>query len=180
LVFLKKKLCFESSIPALRAPAFSSFGTASHLDSLSVDKGICYLAPGIMQVPPCGFAGDSQSLCRLFLFKPFEVDKPDQFNLLRFERDAFVLFTQAAAGLVTTRFPGSFNNTPDARPSPPGARGHFWFFAVRHLSISCDQSISWQGELMFLLARGLRVIKSRLIIRFCDVVTISFSIFVTR
>jgi hypothetical protein len=70
---------------ALRAPAFGCFCAASHLDSLSVDKGICYLAPGIVQVSPCGFAGDSQSLCRLFLFKSFEVDKPDQFNLLRFE-----------------------------------------------------------------------------------------------
>jgi hypothetical protein len=38
-----------------------------------------------MQVTPCGFAGDSQSLCCLFLFKSFEIDKPDQFNLLRFE-----------------------------------------------------------------------------------------------
>jgi hypothetical protein len=33
---------------------------------------------------------------------------------------------------------------------------------------------------MFLLARGLRVIKQRLIIRVCGVVTISFSILVTR
>jgi hypothetical protein len=70
---------------ALRAPAFGCFCAASHLDSLSIDKGICYLAPGIMQVSPCGFAGDPQSLCRLFLFKSFEVDKPDQFNLLRLE-----------------------------------------------------------------------------------------------
>jgi hypothetical protein len=127
---------------ALRAPAFGCFCAASHLDSLSVDKGICYLAPGIMQVPPCGFAGDPQSFCRLFLFKAFEIDETDQFNLLRFERDAFVLFTKVAAGFVTSGLPGSFNNTPDARPSPPGAWEHFWFFAVRHPSISCDQSFS--------------------------------------
>jgi hypothetical protein len=85
LVFLRKKLCFESSIPALRATAFGCFSAASHLDSLSIDKGICYLAPGNVQVSPCGFPGDPQSLCRLFLFKSFEIDKPDQFNFLGFE-----------------------------------------------------------------------------------------------
>jgi hypothetical protein len=70
---------------AFWAPAFGCFCPASHLNSLSIDNGICYLAPGIMQVSPCGFAGDSQSLCRLFLFKSFEIDKPDKFNFLGFE-----------------------------------------------------------------------------------------------
>jgi hypothetical protein len=75
---LLQRIASTLNLPgALRAPAFGCFCAASHLDSLSVDKSICYLAPGIMQVSPCGFAGDSQSFCRLFLFKSFEVDKPD-------------------------------------------------------------------------------------------------------
>jgi hypothetical protein len=38
-----------------------------------------------MQVPPCSLAGDTEFLCRFFLFKSFEIDKTDQFNLFRFE-----------------------------------------------------------------------------------------------
>jgi hypothetical protein len=143
---------------ALRATAFCSFLAASHFDSLSVHKGICYFASGFVQVPPRGLAGDPQSFGSLFLFQPFEVDQTDQFNLLRFEGDAFILFTKTTTGLIASRLPGSFDNTPDARSSPPGAWEHFWFFAVRHPSISCDQSFSYQGELMFSLARGLLVI----------------------
>jgi hypothetical protein len=38
-----------------------------------------------MEIPPCGLSGDPQSLGSLFLFKAFEIDETDQFNLLRFE-----------------------------------------------------------------------------------------------
>jgi hypothetical protein len=70
---------------ALRAPAFSSFGTAGHFDPFPVDQSVSDLTPGIMEIPPCGLTGDSQSLGSLFLFKTFEIDETDQFNLLRFE-----------------------------------------------------------------------------------------------
>jgi hypothetical protein len=38
-----------------------------------------------MEIPPCGLTGNPQSLGSLFLFKAFEIDETDQFNLLRFE-----------------------------------------------------------------------------------------------
>jgi hypothetical protein len=38
--------------------------------------------------------------CRLFLFEPFEVDEPDQFDLFWFEQDPFLFIIRAAAGLV--------------------------------------------------------------------------------
>ena len=70
---------------ALRAPAFRRFCAAGHFDTFSIDECVSDLAPGFVQVPPCGLAGDAEFLCRFFLFKAFEIDKTDQFNLLRFE-----------------------------------------------------------------------------------------------
>jgi len=74
-----------------------------------------------MEIPPCGLSGDPQSLGSLFLFKAFEIDQTDKFDLLRFERDPFVFLTKAAAGLVASRLPNPADNTSDARPSPSGA-----------------------------------------------------------
>jgi hypothetical protein len=85
-----------------------------------------------VQVSPCGLARDPKSLGSLFLLQPFKINKPDQFNLLRFEGDALFFVTEATAWFIAPRFPGSFDGTPDTRPSPPGAREQFCFFSVRH------------------------------------------------
>jgi hypothetical protein len=67
---------------AFRAPAFSSFGAAGHLNAFPVDQCIGDLAPGFMQVAPRSFARDPEFFCCLFLFEPFEIDKPDQLDLI--------------------------------------------------------------------------------------------------
>ena len=84
---MDKKRLTRNLPEAIRAPAFGCSCTAAPLDPFPVDQ--CNLAPGIMQIPPCGFAGYPQSLCRLFLFKSFEVDKPDQLDLISLERCYF-------------------------------------------------------------------------------------------
>jgi hypothetical protein len=68
---MDKKRLTRNLPEALRAPAFGCCCTAGHLDPFPVDQCVSNLAPGIMQVPPYGFAGYPQSLCRLFLFKSF-------------------------------------------------------------------------------------------------------------
>jgi hypothetical protein len=70
---------------ALRASPFSRFCAAGHFNPFPVDQSVSDLAPGIMEIPPCGLTGNPQSLGSLFLFKAFEIDETDQFNLLRFE-----------------------------------------------------------------------------------------------
>jgi hypothetical protein len=84
---LKKRwtflLVFVSSVTVtLRAPAFRCFCASGHLDAFPIDQRIGNLASGFMQVAPCGLAGDSEFLSRLFLFEPFEIDEPYQFDLI--------------------------------------------------------------------------------------------------
>jgi hypothetical protein len=125
-------------MPALRALPVRSFLATSHLDTLSVDKRIGNLAAGFMQVAPCSFARDPEFFCGFFLFKSFQIDKPYQFDLLGLERDTCAFLFRTAAGLVAAGFSGSFNDAPDAGPSPPWAGGTFRLFAVRHAAFSCD------------------------------------------
>jgi hypothetical protein len=85
---------------ALRAPAFRSFCAAGHFDTLPIDECISNLFAGFMEIAPCGLTRDTEFLCRLFLFEPFEVDEPDQLDLLGLERDPLPFQFRAAAGLV--------------------------------------------------------------------------------
>jgi hypothetical protein len=72
-----------SSVPgALRAPAFRCFYAAGHLDTLAVDECIGNFPPGFVEIAPCGLARDPEFFRCLFLFQPFEVDEPDQLNLI--------------------------------------------------------------------------------------------------
>jgi hypothetical protein len=127
------------SLLAFRALPFRWFCAPCHLNPFPVDESIGNFPSGFVQIPPCSLTGDTKSLGSLFLIQPFEIDKADEFNLLRFEGDTLILYTKAAAGFVASRLPGSFNNTADARPTPPWTKAYFCFFAVRHSFISCDQ-----------------------------------------
>lgn len=67
---------------ALRAPTFRRFLASCHLYPLTIYKSIGDLAPGLVQVPPRCLPGNPESLCRLFLFKPFQINEPDQLDLI--------------------------------------------------------------------------------------------------
>jgi hypothetical protein len=82
---------------AFRASAFRCFCTAGHLDPFSVDQSIGDLAPGFVEIAPSGLAGDPEFLGSFFLFEPFEIDEPYQFDLIGLQGNAssFLLGTTA-------------------------------------------------------------------------------------
>ena len=107
---------------AFRAPAFRRFRAAGHLDALPVNERIGDLAPRFVEIAPGSFAGDPEPFCRFLLFKAFEINEPDQLDLVGLERDALTLFFRAAAGFVTAGFRRTVDSAPEPRPSPAGTR----------------------------------------------------------
>jgi hypothetical protein len=63
---------------------FGCFPASSHLDTLAIHQCIGNFFPGFVQIAPRSFTGDSQFCGGFFLFEPFEINEPDQFNLFRF------------------------------------------------------------------------------------------------
>lgn len=110
---------------AFRAPAFRNFRAAGHLDSFAVDECIGNLASCLVQVAPCGLAGDPEFFCRLFLFEPFEIDEPYQLDLIGLQRDTLSFF-RVAAGFVAAGFRAAGYGAPEPWPSPAGA----WYLII--------------------------------------------------
>jgi hypothetical protein len=73
----------EEILPgALRAPSFGSSYAASHCDTLPIDKCICDLTSGFVQIPPGSLARDTEFLCRFFLFQTFQIYMSFQLDLI--------------------------------------------------------------------------------------------------
>jgi hypothetical protein len=125
---------------AFRAPAFCRFLAAGHLDPFSIHQCIGNLAPGLMEIAPRGFAGYPEVLGSLFLFEPFKVNEPDQFDLIGVQRDALAFLFRAAAGLVTTGFRVTGDGTPKPRPSPAGTLVYLNIFIRCHCNVP-DHSV---------------------------------------
>ncbi len=102
---------------AFRTPALCGLGAAGHLDPFPVDERIGNFSPSLVEIAPSGLAGDAQFFCRLFLFETFEIDEPDQLDLIGLKRDPLVLRLRTAAGLVTTGLRGTGNSAPEPGPS---------------------------------------------------------------
>jgi hypothetical protein len=63
------------------------FQSASlHIDVFPVNQRVGHFAPCFMEISPGSAAGDSQGCRGCFLFKPFQIDQPEQLDLLRKER----------------------------------------------------------------------------------------------
>jgi hypothetical protein len=110
------------------------FLAAGDLDSFAEHKRVGNFPAGFVKIAPRGFAGDPESGGCLFLFKPFEIDKPEQFQFVRTQRDALAPFIRAAAGLVTTRLRIAINDPTEARATPPVAE---FCGIVLHQKIPC-------------------------------------------
>jgi hypothetical protein len=108
------------SVPrALRASSFCCFRAAGHLDPFPVDKSIGNLPSGFVQVAPRGLAGYPEFFCRLFLFEPFEIDEPDQLDLVRQERYSLSFF-RVATGFIAAGFRAAGYGAPEPWSSPAG------------------------------------------------------------
>jgi hypothetical protein len=104
---------------ALRAPAFCRSRAAGYLNPFPVDKSIGNLPTGFMQVAPRGLAGYSEFFCRFFLLEPFEVDEPDQLDLVWLERYS-LSFHRIATGFIAAGFRAAGYGAPEPWSSPAG------------------------------------------------------------
>ena len=109
-----------------RATAFRSLRTPCHLNTFPIDERIGNLSSGFVEIAPCSLAGYTEFFCCLFLLKSFEIDKTDQLDLIRIQRDTRSAIFRATAGFVAPRLGCCSDDTPEPGSSSPGT----FFFPV--------------------------------------------------
>lgn len=79
-------------------------GALSQLDDLPIQEGICNFPPGLMQVAPDRFPGNTKYPCRRFLLKSLDIDQFQELDFIGEKRYGFhCIVSTASWGIAPCR-----------------------------------------------------------------------------
>lgn len=112
------------------ADSLALFLAPEEFDQFAIDESVSHLLPGFMEILPECLARYAQLLGCLFLRKPFKINEPENFHLIRVQDHPLRLIPEFALGSITSEWTAP--NRPTANPWSSPAKRWCCFNRISH------------------------------------------------